>query len=95
MYLSSIATIVALPGHSEAVLEALKAMLGPTRAEPGCLQYDLHVCPNDPNRLVMIERWVDQAALDTHFATPYMARLKREIEGKTMGIDLVLLDFVA
>lgn len=95
MHLSSIATIVALPGHNETVLEALKAMLGPTRAEPGCLQYDLHVCPNDPNRMVMIEHWVDQAALDMHFATPYMERLKHEIEGKTMGIELVLLDLVA
>lgn len=95
MPFSIVATIVAQPDHRDAVLDALSAMLAPTRAEAGCRQYDLHVDHADPNRLVMIERWDSQAALDAHIASPHMARLKAAIAEKTSGIDVVQLDPVA
>lgn len=88
MSLSIIATIQAQPEHQETVREALSAMLAPTRAEIGCMQYDLHVDQADPNRLVMIERWHDDAALDAHIASPHMAQLKAVIGDKTAGIDI-------
>lgn len=95
MPLSIIATIVAHPEHREMVTQALTAMLAPTRAEAGCQQYDLHVDQADPNRLVMIERWTDDAALDAHIATPHMARLKAVIADKTSGIDIQRLTYLA
>lgn len=95
MSLSIIATIVAQTEHRETVLQALTAMLTPTRAEAGCRQYDLHVDQSDPNRLVMIERWSDDAALDAHIATSHMAQLKAVIADKTAGIDIQRLTHVA
>lgn len=95
MSLSIIATIVAQPEHRETVFQALTAMLAPTRAEAGCRQYDLHADQSDPNRLVMIERWADDAALDAHIATPHMAQLKAIIDGKTSGIDIQRLTYLA
>lgn len=95
MSLSIIATIVAHPEHRETVRQALTAMLAPTRAEIGCQQYDLHIDQADPNRMVMIERWTDAAALDAHVATPHMAQLKAIIGDKTSGIDIQRLDHIA
>jgi quinol monooxygenase YgiN len=45
-------------------------MVMPTRAEPGCLQYDLCQDTSDPNRFAMVEAWESAAALDTHLAQP-------------------------
>ncbi|WP_300452509.1 putative quinol monooxygenase [Accumulibacter sp.] len=95
MSLSIIASIVAHPEHRETVRQALSAMLTPTRAEAGCRQYDLHVDQADPNRMVMIERWTDDAALDAHVATPHMAQLKAIIGDKTAGIDIQRLNHIA
>jgi quinol monooxygenase YgiN len=95
MSLSIIASIVAQPGQREIVLKALTAMLAPTRAEQGCRQYDLHLDRIDPNRMVMIERWDDSAALDAHMASTHMAQLKTVIADKTVGIDIQQLDFIA
>ena len=90
-----IATIVAQPAHRDVVREALTEMLAPTRAEAGCRQYDLHVDQANPDRMVMIERWDDDAALDAHIATPHMALLKAAIAGKTVSFEIQRLDPVA
>ena len=37
-----------------------------TRAEPGCLEYALTADPVDPRRVMLFERWEDQAAFDGH-----------------------------
>jgi (4S)-4-hydroxy-5-phosphonooxypentane-2,3-dione isomerase len=45
-----------------------------SRAEAGCLQFDVMI-PNDSNSTVFfVERWRDQAALDVHSKLPRMAQ---------------------
>jgi quinol monooxygenase YgiN len=39
-----------------------------SRSEPGNLEYTVAADPIDPGRVVLYERWVDQAALDAHLA---------------------------
>ena len=34
--------------------------------EPGCEQFEVFQSVLDPDRLALLERWTDQAALDTH-----------------------------
>jgi quinol monooxygenase YgiN len=49
-----------------------------SRAEDGCLQFDVMI-PNDSDSTVyFVERWRDQAALDVHSKLPRMAE-NREI----------------
>ena len=43
-------------------LDAIRA----SRAEAGCLEYSLMPDPIEPGRVVLYERWADQAALDAH-----------------------------
>ena len=34
--------------------------------EPGCEQFEVFQSALNPDKLVLLERWSDQAALDTH-----------------------------
>ena len=34
--------------------------------EPGCEQFEIFQSAANPDRLALLERWADQAALDTH-----------------------------
>lgn len=50
---------------------AINACLVQTRAEPGCLAFDLFEGAADDS-LYLVEEWTDQAALDFHYAQPYI-----------------------
>jgi quinol monooxygenase YgiN len=43
-------------------LEAMRT----TRTESGCLEYVMSADPVDPTRVMLFERWQDQAAFDAH-----------------------------
>lgn len=69
------ATFQAAPGK-EAELEAvLLTMIEPVRAEDGVLDYTLHRSPTDPAAFLFYERYRDQATVERHGATPYLAAL--------------------
>jgi|SRR5579863_1250641 len=67
-----IGTVAAKPEQRERVFEILKAMVGPTRTEPGCVSYDFHCDRSDRNTFVFYENFVDDAALDRHLKMPYI-----------------------
>jgi len=48
-------------------------LIEPSLEEPGCLAYRAYVDPNDRARMVVVEEWQDQKALDAHFTTPHIA----------------------
>lgn len=54
-----------------------------SRLEPGCVSHDVHHHVDDDHRLVFVERWVDRAALDTHFAMPESIAFARELTALT------------
>jgi|SRR4051812_38269881 len=70
--LTVVATLRALPGKEEELERRLKALIGPTREEAGCLDYDLHRQVDDASVFVMVERWVDKGELDKHLQMPYL-----------------------
>ena len=45
------------------------------RAEEGNLRYQYFQPLDDPETILLIDSWTDQAAIDAHHATPMMARL--------------------
>ena len=51
--------------------QALRALVAPTRAEPGCLAYRLHHDPQHPGKFMFYEKFASQAALDAHIASPH------------------------
>jgi quinol monooxygenase YgiN len=66
---------VAREGQEERVAEILRELSGPSRAEPGCLQYEAHRDPDDPRVFFLYERWADEEALRMHEQTPHVQRL--------------------
>lgn len=72
--LVSLAVLKAKPGQQQALKAGLLSLIEPTRAEPGNLDYVLFEHRDEPGTFYMREAFKDQAALDTHFATPYFRR---------------------
>lgn len=68
------AEITPKPEHLEEAREAILGILAETRAEPGCRSFTV-LAPQEGGAICLFEEWEDQAALDTHYAQPYTARV--------------------
>jgi quinol monooxygenase YgiN len=57
------------------LLEAeLRALVGPTRKEDGCLTYDLHRSADAPSAFLLHEIWASREAHTRHTNTPHFLR---------------------
>jgi quinol monooxygenase YgiN len=80
MSLTVVAECLAAPGYEDRLRTALEAMIEPSLDEPGCLAYQPYVDPNEPARMVVVERWTGHEALDSHFATPHFQHVREVLE---------------
>ena len=67
-----IARLRAKAGREARLRQELQRLLAPTRAEAGCITYELHKSQTDPALFVFYENWKSQADLDGHFETPHL-----------------------
>jgi quinol monooxygenase YgiN len=44
--------------------------------QPGCLRYSFAATIGEPNHFVLISEWENEAALDSHYASPEFARFQ-------------------
>lgn len=79
-HVTIIGTVTAKPETRDELQALLSAQVAPTRAEPGCLNYDFHVDAADPCCFVFYENWRTQADLDTHMAAPHLAPLLSQLD---------------
>jgi quinol monooxygenase YgiN len=77
-----VAHIEALPGHEEEVSRVLHGYLAPTRAEKGCLRYDLFVDTADAKKFTFIEEWETLENLQAHSQSAHIAAGRVALEGK-------------
>lgn len=63
MSLVVVATMTPKPGKLHEMVDAFEQVTEAIQNEPGC---ELYAVYTDEDVLVTIERWTDQAALDTH-----------------------------
>ncbi len=75
-----IAVLKAKAGQTEALRDALQALLLPTREEPGNLDYALFQLRDVPDTFYMRESWRDQQALDEHIAQTYFQAFIGQME---------------
>ncbi len=90
--LTVVATIVAKPGQEAATEEVLKALIAPTRQDPGYIRYDLHRDLENPRAFLFYETWENQAALDAHLDTPHLEAFKARIPELLESLDIRLLE---
>lgn len=62
-----------LPEHRDALITAANVMSAASMAEPGCIDYRFWVSTADPNTMLLLEEWEDQASLDAHLTQPHLA----------------------
>ncbi len=89
-----VATITLQPGSREVAEAALRKAVARSRKEPGCDQYQLHEDSERPDRLVMIERWRDEAALQDHLEGPVFRELAETLE-RHITLDVMKLSLLA
>lgn len=70
-----VATFRVHPGRGEEAVAAFSPTIEATHGEEGCIAYALHRDVNDPDVLILVERWTDREALDSHLQQPYVAQL--------------------
>ncbi|MBI1371313.1 MAG: antibiotic biosynthesis monooxygenase [Phycisphaera sp.] len=73
---SVVARFTARPDRIDKLKAELLALVPLTRAEPGCINYDLHQSPANPAEFVFYENFADAEAFAFHGAQPYIARVK-------------------
>ncbi len=76
-----IARIKAKTGEVQRVKEELLKLLAPTRAENGCMNFDMHQGATDQSQFLFHENWTSKAALEAHFETPHIKNWLRVAEG--------------
>ena len=61
-----VVTITAAPGKGTELAQVMKTRCEEWMKEPGCEQFEVFQSALNPDKLALLERWTDQAALDTH-----------------------------
>ncbi|WP_137170410.1 putative quinol monooxygenase [Marinomonas sp. FW-1] len=67
-----VANLIAHPGKGAELQAALETLIEPTRAEVGCLQYDLHQNNKNSDAFVFFERWADYDVWQDHMKTDHI-----------------------
>jgi quinol monooxygenase YgiN len=75
-----VVTFQARPGKEAELRKTLTGLLAPTRREAGCINYDLHVAPDDPSKFLFYENWASKAHLDSHGETPHIQNLRARMD---------------
>jgi quinol monooxygenase YgiN len=78
--LSIVAHLTARPGKVEDAKSFLLSLVPKTRAEPGCVDYDMHQDNVDPAKFTFYENWKDRGEWDKHMAMPHLVEFLRRKE---------------
>lgn len=78
--LTLVADIRAKPGQTEALRDLLAGLVAPTRAEEGCVRYDLHVDQESPDRFVLLEDWKSVPLWNRHMASPHLRHFGTRVD---------------
>lgn len=79
--LTIVANIHANPDKIERVKTELLKLIPITRAEEGCLQYDLHQNNEDPTHFLFYENWTSRELWQRHMNAPHLAAYVEATEG--------------
>lgn len=61
-----VVTFDAAPGKGVELAQVFRARCAEVMQEPGCEQFEVFQSAVNPDKLVLLELWTDQAALDVH-----------------------------
>ena len=73
-------TFIATPTGIKKMKELLSAMVKPSKAEDGCIFYEIFQYKDKPEKFMAYESWRDEEALDGHKASKHYAIYKSSYE---------------
>jgi len=73
-------TFIAKEGCEEKMKELLSAMVAPSKAELGCVFYEIFQYENNKRKFMAVETWEDEEALNGHKASKHYAVYKSSYE---------------
>ena len=73
-------TFIAKEGHEDKMKELLSAMVVPSKAEDGCIFYEIFQYENNKRKFMAYESWRDEKALDGHKSSAHYAVYKSSYE---------------
>lgn len=80
----------------ELLLEAeLRALVGPTRKEDGCIQYDLHRGLEHPSTYLLHEVWASRDHHAAHTRTPHFLRWNARKDALLVSRDSTVWHHIA
>lgn len=86
--LTIVANIHANPDQIDLVRLELEKLVPITRAEEGCIQYDLHRDNDDPAHFVFYENWESRELWQTHMNAPHVADYMQATDGAVAEFTL-------
>ncbi len=79
--LTVVARILAKPESLELVKSELLKLIDVTRAEKGCINYDLHQDNDNENLFLFYENWESKALWQTHMNNQHLADYMKATDG--------------
>lgn len=84
--LTIVARIEAKTDHIDLVKQELIKLIQPTRAEAGCLQYDLHQDHENPGLFLFFENWENRQLWQDHMNSTHLQAFKAAVEAALAGL---------
>lgn len=78
--LTVLARMKAKRGKEQELRQVLEGLLEPTRAEDGCINYDLHCNDDDPSEFMFYENWTSRSHLGSHLESPHLSAFKARMD---------------
>ena len=85
-------TFTAEVGKSTELRSVLTPLILASRAEKGCIQYDMYQSKEDPSRFEIFEEWVTEADLKNHCQSAHFLTFKANCGGLIASKSKELLD---
>jgi quinol monooxygenase YgiN len=80
------------PELRDKFIESRGDMMRLSRSEPGCIEYTFAADPLKPGRVVLFEKWENQAALDAHIAAQRAAPRPSEPGIRPISSSIMIYD---
>lgn len=83
------------PARQDDFARAAATVEAASQSDEGCLFYRFQRSLTDPDRFALVERWVDDAALQAHLATPHVAAYFAATEGAVVDREATAFEVSA
>jgi quinol monooxygenase YgiN len=75
-----VARVNVRPEKLDEALGAFERLVAASRAEEGCVSYELLQNVEDQHDLTFVEEWASKAILDSHFQTPHFQAIAARVD---------------